>query len=211
MDPYIGHNSAVRFDKPGVGGLEDIGMTPGLVSYADYLFTEAGYSFDNPADPDEPWDTRGYIVGEELKRRMANYKQTKALLVLTDDLPRQSNGVSLDDTFSDEHGPVPKVRWEPHPDDDAKRDELARIAANIHRNAGAEHVHRAEWPPLLLHMQSSMRMGEVLDSNAEAVNVDRLFVADHSAMANGVGGPNPTNSGQALALRTGDRIADLYF
>jgi choline dehydrogenase-like flavoprotein len=211
MDPYVGQNSAVRFDKPGVGGLEDIGMTPGLVSYADYLFTEAGYSFDTPVAEGEPWDTRGYIVGEELKRRMANYKQTKAILMLTDDQPHQKNGVSLDETFSDEHGPVPKVRWEPSEEDNDKRDELARIAANIHREAGASHVHRAEWPPLLLHMQSSMRMGKVLDANAEAQNVNRLFVADHSAMANGVGGPNPTNSGQALALRTADKIADLYF
>ncbi|MWG34557.1 GMC family oxidoreductase N-terminal domain-containing protein [Halomarina oriensis] len=211
MDPYVGQNSAVRFDKPGVGGMEDIGMSPGLVSYADYLFTEAGYSFDTPTDPDEPWDTRGYLVGEELKRKMSNYRQTKALLILTDDLPRQDNGVSLDTTFSDEHGAVPKVKWEPHPDDDAKRDELARIAARIHREAGASHVHRAEWPPLLLHMQSSMRMGKVLDANAEAKNVSRLFVADHSAMANGIGGPNPTNTGQALALRTADRIGDIYF
>ena len=211
MDPYIGQNSAVRFEKPGIGGMEDIGMSPGLVSYADYLFSQAGYSFDTEVDPDEPWDTRGYVVGEELKRRMSNYKQTKALLILTDDLPRQNNGVSLDTTFSDEHGAVPNVKWEPHPDDDAKRDELSRIAANIHKEAGAEHVHRCDWPPLLLHMQSSMRMGEVLDENAEAYNVDRLFVADHSALANGVGGPNPTNSGQALALRTADKIADIYF
>ena len=211
MDPYIGQNSAVRFDKPGVGGMEDIGMSPGLVSYADYLFTEAGYSFDTPVDPGEPWDTRGYVVGEDLKRKMSDYRQTKALLILTDDLPRQDNGVSLDNTFSDEHGPVPKVKYEPHPDDDAKRDELARIAANIHREAGAEHVHRSEWPPLLLHMQSTMRMGKVLDENAEAKNVSRLFVADHSALANGLGGPNPTNTGQALALRTADRIGDLYF
>lgn len=211
MDPYIGQNSAVRFDKPGIGGMEDIGMSPGLVSYADYLFSQAGYSFDTEVDPDEPWDTRGYVVGKELKRRMSNYKQTKALLILTDDLPRQSNGVSLDDTFSDEHGPVPKIKWEPHPDDDAKRDELSRIAARIHKAAGADHVHRCDWPPLLLHMQSSMRMGQVLDENAEAYNVDRLFVADHSALANGLGGPNPTNTGQALALRTADKIAELYF
>jgi hypothetical protein len=41
--------------------------------------------------------------------------------------------------------------------------------------------------------------------------VSRLFVADHSALANGVGGPNPTNSGQALALRTADVVAKRYF
>ncbi|MFC4438213.1 MULTISPECIES: GMC family oxidoreductase N-terminal domain-containing protein [Natrialbaceae] len=211
MDPFVGHNSAVRFDKPGVGGMEDIGMSPGLVSFANYLFSQAGYSFDVEVDPDEPWDSRGYVVGEELKRRMADYRNTKALLILTDDLPRQDNGVSLDDTFADEHGAVPEIRWEPHPDDDAKRDELSRIAARIHKEAGAEHVHRCDWPPLFLHMQSSMRMGKVVDENAEAYNVDRLFVGDHSALANGVGGPNPTNSGQALSLRTADRIGELYF
>lgn len=54
-------------------------------------------------------------------------------------------------------------------------------------------------------------MGKVIDENCETFNVDRLFVADHSALANGLGGPNPTNSGQALALRTADRIGDLYF
>jgi choline dehydrogenase-like flavoprotein len=211
MDPFVGHNSAVRFDKPGVGGMEDIGMSPGLVSFANYLFSQAGYSFDIEVDPDEPWDSRGYVVGKELKRRMADYRNTKALLILTDDLPRQDNGISLDSTFADEHGAVPELKWEPHPDDDAKRDELSRIAARIHKEAGAEHVHRCDWPPLFLHMQSSMRMGEVVDENAEAYNVDRLFVGDHSALANGIGGPNPTNSGQALALRTADRIGDLYF
>ncbi|WP_440765031.1 GMC oxidoreductase [Natronorubrum sp. DTA7] len=211
MDPFVGQNSAVRFDKPGVGGMEDIGMSPGLVSFANYLFSQAGYSFDVEVDDDEPWDSRGYVVGEELKRRMADYRNTKALLILTDDLPRQDNGVSLDSTFADEHGAVPEVKWEPHPDDDAKRDELSRIAARIHKEAGAEHVHRCDWPPLFLHMQSSMRMGKVVDENAEAYNVDRLFVGDHSAMANGIGGPNPTNTGQALALRTADKISQLYF
>jgi choline dehydrogenase-like flavoprotein len=50
----------------------------------------------------------------------------------------------------------------------------------------------------------------VLDAAGEAKNVDRLFVADHSALANGIGGPTPTNSGQANALRTADRIGERY-
>lgn len=211
MDPWIGQNSAVRFDKPGVGGLEDIGLTAGLSSFAHYLFSQGGNDFDTETNPDEPWDSRGYTVGRDLKEKMANYRNTKTLLIITDDLPRQENGVSIDETFADEHGPVPLIEWAPHPDDDAKRDELARIAANIHQEAGADWVHRCDWPPLLLHMQSSMRMGEVLDEGAEAFNVDRLFITDHSALANGVGGPNPTNSGQALALRTADQIAERYF
>jgi len=59
-------------------------------------------------------------------------------------------------------------------------------------------------------MQSSMALGTVLDAGGEAANVDRLFVADHSALANGVGGANPTHTGQALALRTAGHLADRY-
>jgi len=77
--------------------------------------------------------------------------------------------------------------------------------------AGAEHVHRTDAAHILLYMQSSMAVGKVLDAGGKAENVDRLFVADHSALANGVGGPNPTNTGQSLALRTAERIADRYF
>jgi choline dehydrogenase-like flavoprotein len=61
-----------------------------------------------------------------------------------------------------------------------------------------------------------MRMGQhdadsVLDENAEARWVRRLFVADNSALANALGGPNPTLTSQALATRTAERIFQRYF
>ncbi|MDX6643529.1 MAG: hypothetical protein QOD76_1491, partial [Solirubrobacteraceae bacterium] len=69
---------------------------------------------------------------------------------------------------------------------------------------------------LILHVQSTMRMGtdagtSVLDSNAEARFVKRLFIADNSALANGLGGPNPTLTTQALATRTAEKIYSRYF
>jgi choline dehydrogenase-like flavoprotein len=68
----------------------------------------------------------------------------------------------------------------------------------------------------MIHIHSSMRMGlgetdSVLDSNAEARWVKRLFVADNSALANALGGPNPTLTTQALATRTAEGIFHLYF
>jgi len=60
------------------------------------------------------------------------------LICHTDDRPRRDNGVSVDESTGDEHGSVPLVEWEPHPDDDARRDELARRGAEILREAGAE-------------------------------------------------------------------------
>lgn len=61
-----------------------------------------------------------------------------------------------------------------------------------------------------------MRMGvdaseSVLDAHAEAREVRRLFVADNSALANGIGGPNPTLTTQALATRTAEAVFARYF
>ena len=61
-----------------------------------------------------------------------------------------------------------------------------------------------------------MRMGtapadSVLDANAESRWVRRLFIADNSALANGLGGPNPTLTTQALATRTAEKIFQTYF
>src|SRR5438309_10033975 len=61
-----------------------------------------------------------------------------------------------------------------------------------------------------------MRMGldesdSVLDANAESRAVKRLFIADNAALANGLGGPNPTLTSQALATRTAEKIFQHYF
>ncbi|MFX3793547.1 hypothetical protein ACJBQ4_11075, partial [Streptococcus suis] len=74
---------------------------------------------------------------------MADYRRTLTLICHTDDRPRQDNGVSVDESTEDEHGPVAQVEWEAHPEDDARRDELARRAAELLREAGATDVHRA--------------------------------------------------------------------
>jgi choline dehydrogenase-like flavoprotein len=41
--------------------------------------------------------------------------------------------------------------------------------------------------------------------------VRRLFVADNSALANALGGPNPTLTTQALATKAAERIFQKYF
>lgn len=51
----------------------------------------------------------------------------------------------------------------------------------------------------------------MLDANAESRWVKALFVADNSALANGLGGPNPTLTTQALATRTAEKIFQSHF
>src|SRR5439155_3742842 len=82
--------------------------------------------------------------------------------------------------------------------------------------AGATKVYRLDFPDLVLHCMSTMRMGQsdadsVLDADAEARAVKQLFVADNSALANSLGGSNPTLTTQALATRTAERIFTRYF
>ena len=41
--------------------------------------------------------------------------------------------------------------------------------------------------------------------------MQRLFVADNAALANALGGPNPTLTMQAIATRTAEKVFGLYF
>ncbi|MFC6723541.1 GMC oxidoreductase [Halobium palmae] len=210
VDQHQGQDIAARFDYPGLGMLQTVGTGPGVGAILGFGTSASGFAFEN--DPtDAPWDTIGRLTGTELKRLLSNYRRTLQVLVVTDDHPHRRNGVSVADGVADEHGPIPLVNYEPSEGDRKRRDRLAEIAAEILREAGASHVHRSDSPPTALHVHSTMRMGKVVDEACEAYDVDRLFVADHSALANGVGGANPTNTGQALAARTADRIVDRYF
>ncbi|MFB6250522.1 MAG: GMC oxidoreductase [Halobellus sp.] len=210
VDQHGGYDIAARFDYPGVGMLQTVGTAPGIGAILGFGASASGFAFQNDA-ADEPWDTMGRLAGTELKRLLSDYRRMVQILAVTDDRPHQRNGVTVESAISDEHGPIPLVNYEPSEGDRKRRDELARIAADILREAGAVHVQRSDSTPTALHVQGTVRMGKVVDEACEAYDVDRLFVADHSALANGVGGANPTNTGQAVAARTGERIVERHF
>jgi hypothetical protein len=151
---------------------------------------------------------------------MSNLDNLLNVLVITDDDVEAQNRVTLSSVFPpDEHGAVAKVEFHQHQRTRrtlSNREFLIRQAVNLLRAGGATEVHHIDWPPLILHVQSTMRMGlsdsdSVLDANAEARAVRRLFVADNAALANALGGPNPTLTCQALATRTAEKIFRQYF
>lgn len=168
-----------------------------------------------------PWDgPAGRPIGPELKDALQNgVNRLLNILVITDDDVEAQNRVVLSALPGDEHGPVPKVIFQQHNRTArtvANREFLVRRATEILRGAGAKKVFRLDWAPLILHVQSTMRMGlsahdSVLDDSAEARWVKRLFIADNSALANALGGPNPTLTTQALATRTAEQIFQRYF
>ncbi|WP_337995060.1 GMC oxidoreductase [Paenibacillus thermotolerans] len=143
---------------------------------------------------------------------MENYRRTLSICILTDDEVVHRNGVTVDPKNRDEHGPVPIVTYIPGPQAVRNREALVRIAVNIIRKAGAKKVHRTDWPAsLLIHMESTMRMGYVVDDACEAYQTKCLYVADNSVHYNSLGGTNPTLTTQALATRTAEKIDEKYF
>ncbi|MBO1511329.1 GMC family oxidoreductase N-terminal domain-containing protein [Metabacillus bambusae] len=212
VNPFVGPTSGGRLDYPGLGCIQPSGVSPGLFASLTFGFTESGYHFTQNASSSEPWDLQGRVVGNELKEWMYNYKNTYSILVLADDQPHKRNGVTIDPFVKDEHGPIPVVRYTASKEDKQKRNKLVKIAADILHKGGAKKIIRTDWPShLFAHIESTMRMGFVVDSNCEAYQVKRLFIADNSVHFNGIGGPNPTLTTQALATRTAEKLANLYF
>lgn len=211
VEPFIGQNSAARFDYPGLGSIQGIGLSPGL--YSSLLYTVSKeYGFLQKPDSEEPWDVNGSAVGQELRKLMTEYPRTLSVLIITDDEVDQKNGVTLNHVIKDEHGSVPVITYQPCKKDHEKRHKLALIAADILKKAGAKKIIRSNGAPnLFAHIQSTMRMGYVVNSDCEAFQVNGLFLADNSVLHNSLGGSNPTLTTQALATRTAEKIAEKYF
>lgn len=210
-EPYIGQNSATRFDYPGLGVIQGMGLSPGLHSSLLYTMSN-NYNFLRQPDSNEPWDVKDNVVGQELKEFMTEYPRTLSVLIFTDDEVNQSNEVTLDHILKDEHGLIPVIKYQPRKKDQEKRNKLAVIAAEMLKKAGAKTIIRSDAAPnLFAHIQSTMRMGYVVDPDCEASQVQRLFLADNSVLYNSLGGPNPTLTTQALATRTAEKIVKKYF
>jgi choline dehydrogenase-like flavoprotein len=216
-----GPGSSARVDFPGHGGLENVGLPPGLQTYSA-TFSDGGVNdvYLNGHPKTAGVDGNGRRVGNALKRLLSDIDRLLNVLVITDDDVEAQNRVTLSSALPpDEHGPVPRVEFH-YRNRTARtqrnREFLVRKAIALLKGAGAKEVYRLNWPPLILHVQSTMRMGgnaanSVLDPSCESRAVKRLFVADNSALPNSLGGPNPTLTSQALATRTAETIFKRYF
>lgn len=217
-----GPGSNGRIDYPGYGMLEVVGDTPGLRAGL-CAFSDAGvpgFYYNGLPGGSYGADTVGRLIGNDLKETMSNVDRLLNIDIFTDDDVEFQNNVTLSTSYPhDEHGPVPRIeifQRKRSARTIRNREFLAQKAVELLRALGAKKVHRINKPPFVIHSHSTMRMGlsasdSVLDSNGEAREVKRVFVADNSALANGIGGPNPTLTTQALATRTAEKIFLQYF
>jgi choline dehydrogenase-like flavoprotein len=212
--PDVGQVTMARADFPGYGTIFSQGFGP--QSYSAVIAAGGTGFWDDPTDG-EPWDIRGKSFGIQAQRLLREYHRSLTITICSDDEADASNGITpADDWPADEHGPVPKVTYYGTKTSEARKDWLCRRAAEILRAAGAREVHRSFMLPFFTHIMSTMRIGadpgtSVCDAGGEAHAVEGLFVGDSSALPNGLGGPNPTLTVQALAQRTAGEIARRVF
>lgn len=210
--PFAGHTSGARLDYPGLGSIQVTGLSAGLTASFSYSASKSGYSSLFPYAPGLPSYAQGWVVGTQLQEWMNNYPRTLSVAVFTDDEPDRRNGVTVDPIQKDEHGPVPRIRYVPTTKTVRSRNELVKISIELLQKAGARKIVRADWPAsLFIHIESTMRMGFVVDTSCESYQVNRLYIADNSVHFNGLGGANPTLTTQALATRTAEKLYEKYF
>lgn len=84
-----------------------------------------------PESCENLWNIDGNTSESKLKESMADYRRMMGMLIITDDEVDWRNGVTLDPSIQDEHGPVPVVRYFPTNRTIERRNQLAKIAADI--------------------------------------------------------------------------------
>ena len=167
-------------------------------------WTLGGVCFDNPI----PWGAEHRQLMDEV------YPYSAGLTIVTEDLPRETNTVTLDPELADSDGiPAPKITYTV--DDNTlkmiahgeARAEEALLAAGAKQvtGAGGDVLWRAGW-----HQMGTARMGNdpersVVNGWGRCHDVRNLFIVDGSIFVT-AGAVNPTSTIQALALYIGDSI-----
>ncbi len=140
------------------------------------------------------------------------YANTAGLWVIGEDMPQESNRITLNASVTDKNGlPVANVNFDDHPNDIAMRNHGYQQAELLYDAVGSTSAHRT--PPYpSTHNMGTTRMSErpedgVVNEFGRAHDVPNLFVSDGSVFTTGASA-NPTLTIVALALRQAEHIAD---
>lgn len=150
--------------------------------------------------------------GREFTRKMDQYAHMAGMWIVGEDMPRETNRVTLHPTEKDRFGlPIPNVHFDDHDNDIAMRSHAYRQGTAVYQAAGAREVY--EVPPYpSTHNLGTNRMAEnprdgVVNKWGQSHDVANLFVSDGSQFTTGAA-ENPTLTIVALAIRQAEYIAD---
>ena len=150
--------------------------------------------------------------GPDFTAIMDAYERTAGLWITGEDMPQETNRVTLNTGVADEHGlPVPNVHFDDHPNDAAMREHAWARGEAMYDAVGATGAHRTT-PYPSTHNMGTARMSEraedgVVNAFGQAHDVANLFVSDGSQFTSGAAA-NPTLTIVALAIRQAEYIGE---
>ncbi|MCW5237324.1 GMC family oxidoreductase [Verminephrobacter eiseniae] len=149
--------------------------------------------------------------GKDFASFMDNYTRLAGMWLVGEDMPRESNRVTLHADLKDQWGsPIPNVHFDDHDNDIAMRNHAFGQGERIYRAAGAIKTFRT--PPYpSTHNMGTCRMGasardSVCNAYGQTHDIPNLFISDGSQFTTG-GAENPTLTIVTLAIRQADYIA----
>ena len=151
--------------------------------------------------------------GRSFTSVLDSYVNIAGLWIVGEDMPQESNRVTLDSNVKDKNGiPVASVHYDDHPNDTTMRAHAWAQGQSLYRAIGA--IKTMPTPPYpSTHNLGTCRMSElprdgVVNKFGQTHDVPNLFISDGSQFTTG-GAENPTLTIVALALRQADTIADM--
>jgi len=149
--------------------------------------------------------------GRSFTSAMEQYPQMAGMWLVGEDLPQETNRVTLDSVAKDTFGlPVASVHYDDHPNDVAMRDHAYKQGCAVYESIGATATFPT--PPYpSTHNMGTNRMSEkardgVVNKFGQTHDIKNLFVSDGSQFTSSAA-CNPTLTIVALAVRQADHIA----
>ncbi len=149
--------------------------------------------------------------GEEFAWWMDNYANLAGMWIVGEDMPRETNRVTLNASVKDQYGmPAPNVHFDDHDNDIAMRNHAFKQGEMVYQAAGAVKTYRT--PPYpSTHNLGTCRMSAnakdgVVNKWGQTHDMKNLFISDGSQFTTG-GAENPTLTIVTLAIRQAEYIA----
>jgi choline dehydrogenase-like flavoprotein len=148
--------------------------------------------------------------GPDFAARMEAYERVAGMWLVGEDMPQESNRVTLNGDVTDQHGlPVPNVHFDDHPNDLAMREHAYQAGEAVYNTVDAVRVNRVT-PYPSTHNLGTCRMSAdaadgVVNEFGRAHDVPNLFVSDGSVFTTGAAA-NPTLTIVALAIRQAEHM-----
>jgi choline dehydrogenase-like flavoprotein len=150
--------------------------------------------------------------GYEYTRIMEAYQCMAGMWLVGEDMPRETNRVTLHPTEKDQFGlPIPNVHFDDHENDIAMRNDAYKRGAMVYDAVGATRIIRTP-PGPSAHNLGTCRLSNrpedgVCNKWGQTHDVENLFISDGSQFTTSTA-ENPTLTIVALAIRQADYIAD---